>query len=203
MTLAAGALGKWNLDASRHSRECLPPKDYMNYSYYEKWLAALTNLMVEKNLVTIEELEKFAKLSEKKASEPPLNENHEFDPRAWRAKDVESVIAAGGPSIRETNIKPLFKVGDIIKTVSQNPNKDTPGGHTRIPAYAMGKTGTIHSYVGTHVFPDQNAHNYGENPQPLYTVEFQSHELWTATCEDERDSVYLDLWEPYLVNFTT
>ena len=56
ITLAAGALGEWNLDISRHYRECLPPKDYMNYSYYEKWLAALTNLLVDKNLVTLEEL---------------------------------------------------------------------------------------------------------------------------------------------------
>jgi nitrile hydratase len=37
ITLAAGGLGEWNLDISRHYRECLPPKDYMNYSYYEKW----------------------------------------------------------------------------------------------------------------------------------------------------------------------
>ena len=51
ITLAAGALGEWNLDVSRHYRECLPPKDYMNYSYYEKWLAALTNLLIDKELV--------------------------------------------------------------------------------------------------------------------------------------------------------
>ena len=56
ITLAAGALGEWNLDVSRHYRECLPPKDYMNYSYYEKWLAGLTNLLVDKKLVSIEEL---------------------------------------------------------------------------------------------------------------------------------------------------
>ena len=33
ITLAAGALGEWNLDISRHYRECLPPKDYVNFSY--------------------------------------------------------------------------------------------------------------------------------------------------------------------------
>ena len=48
ITLAAGALGEWNIDVSRHYRECLPPKDYINFSYYEKWLAALTNLLIDK-----------------------------------------------------------------------------------------------------------------------------------------------------------
>ena len=59
VTLAAGALGQWNLDISRHYRECLPPKDYMNFSYYEKWLAALTNLLVDRKLVSLEEIKKF------------------------------------------------------------------------------------------------------------------------------------------------
>jgi len=27
ITLACGSLGLWNIDASRHARECLPPKD--------------------------------------------------------------------------------------------------------------------------------------------------------------------------------
>ena len=36
VTLAAGSLGKWNIDVSRHARESLSPKDYMAFSYYEK-----------------------------------------------------------------------------------------------------------------------------------------------------------------------
>ena len=55
ITLAAGALGEWNLDVSRHYRECLPPKDYMNYSYYEKWLAGLTNLLVKRNVISVKD----------------------------------------------------------------------------------------------------------------------------------------------------
>ncbi|MEO1920018.1 MAG: hypothetical protein ABGW81_10020 [Paracoccaceae bacterium] len=34
MTLATGALGKWNIDASRHARELLGPEDYRKFSYY-------------------------------------------------------------------------------------------------------------------------------------------------------------------------
>ena len=47
------------LDISRHYRECLPPKDYINFSYYEKWLAALTNLLIDKKLVSLDELKEY------------------------------------------------------------------------------------------------------------------------------------------------
>ena len=41
---ATAALGKWNIDASRHSRERIPPAEYLRMSYYEKWLAGLLML---------------------------------------------------------------------------------------------------------------------------------------------------------------
>ena len=44
VTLASGSSKKWNLDMSRHARECLPPKEYAIFSYYEKWISALANL---------------------------------------------------------------------------------------------------------------------------------------------------------------
>ena len=55
----------------------------------------------------------------------------------------------------------------------------------------------IVTYHGVHVFPDTNAHMLGENPQPLYTVRFSARELWGDSASG-RDSVTLDLWEPYL-----
>ena len=36
---------------SRHARECLPPKEYATFSYYEKWISALANLLVEKGVI--------------------------------------------------------------------------------------------------------------------------------------------------------
>ena len=58
ITVAAGGLGKWNLDSSRHARERLPAADYQAYSYYEKWLAGLATLLVETGLVSTDELRK-------------------------------------------------------------------------------------------------------------------------------------------------
>src|SRR6202011_5250340 len=51
-----GALGLWNGDMSRHARERQHPVDYLRHSYYENWLAGLQKLLVEKGLVTAEEL---------------------------------------------------------------------------------------------------------------------------------------------------
>ena len=47
LTLAAGGLGQWNIDMSRRAREQLCPRDYMAFSYFEKWLAGLADLLVE------------------------------------------------------------------------------------------------------------------------------------------------------------
>ena len=72
-----------------------------------------------------------------------------------------------------------------------------PPGHTRLPRYARGREGEIVALRGTHVFPDSNAHGRGEDPHPLYTVRFMARELWGPDAAP-RDSVCLDLWEPYL-----
>src|SRR4029453_6741101 len=54
--LAAGALGKWNIDMARDARERQHPADYLRHTYYENWLAGLEKLLVETGLVTAEEL---------------------------------------------------------------------------------------------------------------------------------------------------
>ena len=54
---AIGFFGKWNIDTGRHSRERIPPADYLRMSYYEKWLAGLIMLLQESGLATEAELE--------------------------------------------------------------------------------------------------------------------------------------------------
>ena len=186
ITLACGALGQWNLDTSRHARERLSPKDYTRFSYYEKWLAGLADLLVAKGVVTR------AELAQGRADGPSA-----LSDRRLLAENVAAALAKGGPVDRPGDIAPQFAPGDRVKTRARARNTLVDGGHTRLPAYAQGATGTILRLHGAHVFPDSNAHGLGEAAQPIYAVAFDAAELFGA-AERAGDEVVLDLWQPYL-----
>lgn len=184
LTLAAGAAGRWSIDASRHARESLAPKDYARFSYYEKWIAAVANLALARGLVTRQEL------VEGTAAQAPR------DPKALRPAQVEAALRRGSPSLRP-GPAPDFAPGDRIRTRLPARNVLVPGGHTRLPAYAAGHRGWIVRCHGCHVLPDSNAHQLGEAPEPLYTVAFDAADLWGA-AEGAGDEVMVDLWQSYL-----
>lgn len=178
--LAAAALGYWNIDASRHARESLSPTIYYNASYYEIWQRAMENILLNAGEITVEELDS--------------GQSHAPGKRAERrlpAEAVSGVLAKGSPSDRP-GPAPTFAVGDQVKTLNHQPE-----GHTRLPGYARGCTGTIIATHGCHVFPDSNAHFQGEDPQPLYTVAFSATALYGADA-DPTLTVHIEAWEPYL-----
>lgn len=185
LTLAAGALGKWNIDVSRHARECLDAKDYMRFSYFEKWLAGLADLLVARGVLSEAELQNAG------GDTLPLVE------KALRAAQVSKVLAAGSPYTRNEAPPPLFQPGQTVRTRKRPGNAHVTGGHTRLPAYAAGATGRIVRLHGAHVFPDASAHDLGDQAEPLYAVAFAASELWDAP-EHTRDEVVLDLWQSYL-----
>ncbi|MGC1494367.1 MAG: nitrile hydratase subunit beta [Sulfitobacter sp.] len=186
VTLAAGSLGKWNIDVSRHARECLAPMDYARFSYYEKWMAGLTDMLVNKGVVTREEL------AGQIAPSPS-----DLTAKTLTADNVPAVLAKGGPADRPSNISTIFAVGDTVVTRKVAENTQVSGGHTRLPVYAAGACGRVLRLHGTHVLPDSNAHGLGEAPEPLYAVAFPASELW-AHPEHANDEVVLDLWQSYL-----
>lgn len=179
LTLAMGATGSWNIDASRFARESLPPAQYLSSSYYEIWLAGLEKLLAQTGLLT--ETERNAA----KTDEPtrPVV-------RVLTADKVDQVLAAGAPAQRQTDLVGRFHIGQRVRAVNQHPQT-----HTRLPRYLRGKCGEIVEVHGTHVFPDSNAHGKGEDPQWLYAVEFTAGELWG---NGQNDSVTADCWESYL-----
>ncbi|MCV3270404.1 nitrile hydratase subunit beta [Roseobacter sinensis] len=185
ITLAAGAHGKWNLDVSRHAREGLAPADYARFSYYEKWIAALADLLIESDLVSRDELAGAA------AAAAPMAET------TLRAEAVADVLAKGGPATRPSNVEQRFQPGDPVRTRRIAANTLVDGGHTRLPQYAAGATGRVIRYHGTHVLPDSSAHRLGDAAEPLYAVAFPATELWSHP-EHPRDEVILDLWQSYL-----
>jgi nitrile hydratase beta subunit len=181
LNLAAAAWGRWTLDASRHQRELIPGGEYLQMSYYEKWIAGLTELLVETGLATREEVTTGVAAAGAARMRPPLTPDR-----------VAPAMARGGPTNRDIDGSPRFVVGDQVRARNLN-----PVGHTRLPRYVRGHSGRIARGHGAHVFPDANAHGLGERPQHHYQVCFAARDLW-GEAASARHSVYLDLWEDYL-----
>ena len=180
LTLAMGATGLWNIDASRFARESLEPGHYLTSSYYQIWLAGLIKLLEERDLVSTDELA---------GSQP--KRRVEID-RILAAKDVASVLSRGSTTKRETGAKPKLAVGDRVRVKNRHPKT-----HTRMPRYVRGHTGTIADSHGAFVLPDTNALGDGEQPEACYGVRFEASELW-GEDGDQNHAVYADLWESYL-----
>lgn len=181
LTLAMGMPGGWNLDMSRFARESMPPATYLASSYYEIWMAGLQTLMLQRGLVSADEIEK----GHAQGAPKPVA-------RILSAADVEKVLYRGGPTERETTTAAKFVIGDRVRMKNINPPT-----HTRLPRYVRGHVGTIDLLHGAHVFPDTHAIGEGENPQWLYTVRFAARELWGESA-DPTVSVSVDAWESYL-----
>lgn len=186
VTLASGFLGQWNIDVSRHARERLSPKDYSRFSYYEKWISGLADLLVESGVLTKDDL----RGADQGGAHPLAN-------RALKANAVAGALAKGGPANRPSNVPVQFEIGQMVRTANPTANRHVEGGHTRLPNYAAGARGRILKLHGTHVLPDSNAHGLGEAPEPLYAVVFPASELWAAP-ENPKDEIVLDLWQSYL-----
>jgi nitrile hydratase subunit beta len=178
---AVGAWRKWNIDASRFQRELIPPAEYLGMSYYERWLAGLTELMIKTNLVTRAEIDSGKPAPGAPKSVPALT-----------ADKVLPAIAHGAPANRAVPAVAHFAAGQQVRARNINPVT-----HTRLPRYARGKSGTVARDHGVFVFPDTNAVFRGENPQHLYSVCFSARELWGDQAA-ARDTVYIDLWDAYL-----
>ncbi|WP_420584358.1 nitrile hydratase subunit beta [Ruegeria sp.] len=186
VTVAAGFLGQWNIDTSRHARERLSPKDYTRFSYYEKWISGLADLLVEAGVLTK------ADLAGQGSDDP-----HPLSARVLKADAVSAALAKGGPADRPSEVPVHFSIGQEVLTANPVSNRLVDGGHTRLPIYAAGARGRIVRLHGTHVLPDSSAHGLGEAPEPLYAVAFPASELW-SNPEHPKDEVVLDLWQSYL-----
>jgi nitrile hydratase subunit beta len=186
MQRAIRVRGLINIDESRHGIERMPPAEYLAASYYERWLASLERNLVEKGVISREELDiRTALLRERPETPAPQREDPELLALLEAPPNGQELYQRDGAA-------PRFAVGDRVVTRNLNPH-----GHTRLPRYVRGKRGTIHAVRGCYVFPDTHAHGQGEQPQPMYTVSFAGEELWGPSTEP-RERVYIDLWEPYL-----
>lgn len=175
MTFPAG----FTVDRFRHLRETLRPELYLTQNYYEQWLYIAEQALLESGMISAEEL------ARGKAQAPKRDD-------AMRSDAVWGVLHDRTHSGRHVDDTPRFAIGQQVRARNLHPT-----GHTRLPRYARGKTGSIVRHHGAHVLPDASAHRKGDMPQHLYTVRFSARELWGERAHSS-DSVHLDLWESYL-----
>jgi nitrile hydratase len=168
--LGIAVLRAYNVHEYRHSVERMDPRHYLTVSYYERWFTGVASLMVEKGVVTREELETRAG-GRVPLSRPP-------------------VVPA--PSTTPTSERPRFAAGDpvVVRDIH-------PLGHTRVPRYVRGRRGVVVRVAPRFVYPDVAGHGMRAHREPTYHVEFQARDLWTDAA-GSRETVIVDLWESYL-----
>jgi nitrile hydratase subunit beta len=158
-------------DAFRFAIERMPPARYLAASYYERWLMALATLLVERGVLTRDELTERAGVPFLLSRPiPPLPPS-----------------TPGGP-FRVAR----FAVGSRVLVRNEHPR-----GHTRCPRYVRGKRGTVVRVDGAFSLPDRAAEGDRSHVEATYSVRFEASELWGGTSA-ANEAVHVDLWESYL-----
>lgn len=180
--------GYFNLDQFRSGIEQMPAAEYLSSSYYEHWLHTVENHGVRTGNLDPNELDRLTQyyLDNPEAALPDK-------PNEDVAPTFEAVTKSGGPAKRESSAAAVFSTGDTVRIAD-----DSPFGHTRRAGYIRGKHGVIDRVRDAYVYPDSAGNGLGEDPQRVYTVRFRSVDLWGSETGDANESVYFDVWEPYL-----
>ena len=151
LAVRAGIL---NMDEYRHAIERMAPRHYLSASYYERSLTGLATLLVEKGLVTRDELERLA--------------GGAFPLAAPSAPGRTNAVGA-----------PRIRIGDRVVVRNEH-----FAGHVRMPAYIRGKRGVVVGESPPYPFPDAHAHGVDADDEPTYDVRFASSELWPNAADD-------------------
>ena len=147
----------------------MDPTHYLLASYYERVLTGVATLLVEKGVVTREELEH-------RAGGPfPLANPVADRPTA----DLQPQPEPASPS--------------AIRWSSEH----HPAGHTRVPRYVRGKRGDVVKVAPSFSFPDAAAHGQPQRSEHTYHVEFAPGSCGPMRPASN-ESVVVDLWDSYL-----
>ncbi|MGR3515408.1 MAG: nitrile hydratase subunit beta [Paracoccaceae bacterium] len=167
------------IDWWRHGIETMDPVTYATEPYFAKWCLNEIAHRIDRGLFTLEEVLTGTPDGKEASPAPPLDMDGAL--ARLRTNNTDFRI--------EMETSPTFRTGDTVRTLNH-----PVAGHTRLPAYARGHTGTVIAHHGGHLYADAGAagEHRGEH---LYTVEFTAAELWGM---DDPDTICLDLWEPYL-----
>jgi nitrile hydratase subunit beta len=181
LALLSIGLAGYNVDAFRHALERLDRTSYLADGYFGRWLNAAELMLTDSALLAPWAIQARARNMRGEQVEEPTVPNP--------AKPDYAPTAEG--SVRTVDAAPAFAPGERVRA-----KNISPAGHTRLPRYVRGHTGLVALIQPASVLPDANAHFKGENPQYVYTVRFDSHELWGADAEPF--ALTIEMFESYL-----
>ena len=181
--LSMGRVSGQNLDAFRRALAELDRPAYFDDTYYGRWLNASERMLVESAILAPGAVDARARnLRGEGVEEPAVPEPNKPD------------YAATGPgSLRTVDVEPAFAVGERVRV-----RDSSPAGYTRLATYVRGRTGVVDVIQPAALFPDTHAVFKGENPQHVYSVRFDSHELWGDEPDTEPFTLTIELFESYL-----
>ncbi len=177
----AGIAHDITIDWFRHGIERMVPADYLTFAYFNKWATNYLMLIIDNGAVTMDEALS-GHVDKPDTAAGPLSLAEVLE----KNRDGHASFAL------DTGTAPAYATGDAVTTRSHG-----TAGHSRLPAYARGATGTINTWHGAHALPDQGAKGIHKGDH-LYTVEFAATDLWGERA-NARDTVTLELWESYFV----
>jgi nitrile hydratase len=181
--LTMGRVSGRNLDAFRFALGRLDEPDYFDADgYYARWLNAAELMLTDSAILAPGAVEARARnLRGEHVDEPGVP-----DP----AKPDYAATAAG--SLRQVDEAPRFAVGDRVRSRTEM----AEGRPNKLPRYARGHVGVVEAVQPAHLLPDTHAVFEGENPQHVYTVRFDSRDLWGADAE--AFALTIELFDSYL-----
>lgn len=169
----------WTLDWWRHVIERIGPADYLTMNYFDKWVQSCMAVLIDDGTADIDDF--VGGDAKPKSGDAPGQDRQTNIRRADRV-----TAGAGGDASKAT-----FQAGDRVKA-----KLAISAMHTRLPAYARGRSGLISECHGMQLLPDASAR--GEmRMEHLYTVAFTASALWPEATQS-KDKAYVDLWESYI-----
>jgi len=187
--LAGRTVGLFNGDEHRHGIERMDPTDDLRSSYYERWLASIATLLIEKAILTAAEL-----------VATRVEELQAIPEGAWPGGDEPALVArfrnrpSGGARSGDENAPaPRFRPGDAVITRDMH-----PAGHTRLPRYARAKRGVIDCFQGIQAFADSKCPRSWPSATGGLQRPLSGGGAVGETAEPNQ-LLYIDLWESYLL----
>ena len=162
-------------DKLRRQIEDLTPQQYQSWTYYERWSAAATSILLESHIITEDELqvELFGS---------------SFAPTTSRSSD-DTV----SPTIENK-----FNPGDNVRVKPFQQGIEWRRPHIRVPGYIYGVNGSIVDVCGS--FGDPSYLSFGiKAPEVnLYRVRFSMGDIWPEQSKANNDEISIEIYEHWL-----